>query len=106
VAGVSAGSDIFLQQNARQAGVYAAAVQGRNGMLYVRVGGSDANWQPSFSGYRDYREYAQGAGWKVWVALPGNPAVQSAPLRAALPTPMPSEVLPLLPASLPPQCGS
>ncbi len=105
VAGVTAGSDIFLQQNARQGGVYAAAVQGRNGMLYVRVGGSDANWQPSFSGTREYREYAQGAGWKVWVALPGNPAVQSAPLRAALPAPTPLQGLPALPATLPPPCG-
>lgn len=104
VAGVTAGSNLFLQQNARQAGVYAAAVQGRNGMLYVRVGGSDATWQPSFSGYRDYREYAQGAGWTVWVALPGNPAVQSAPLPAALPAPAPLQGLPTLPATLPPQC--
>ena len=36
---------------------------------------------------RDYREYAQGAGWKVWVGLPGNPGLQQAPLRAALPVP-------------------
>ena len=102
VAGVHAGSDLFLQQNARRSGVYAAAVKGRNGMLYVRVGGSDATWQPSFSGYRDSREYAQGAGWTVWVALPGNPPVQSAPLRAALPAPAPLQALP---ATLPPQCN-
>jgi alpha-amylase len=102
VAGVHAGSDIFLQENARRAGVYAAAVKGRNGMLYVRLGGSDANWQPHFSGYRDTREYAQGTGWTVWVALPGNPAVQSAPLRAALPAPAPPQALP---ATLPPQCN-
>jgi hypothetical protein len=99
---VHAGSDIFLQENARRAGVYAAAVKGRNGMLYVRLGGSDANWQPHFSGYRDTREYAQGTGWTVWVALPGNPSVQSAPLRAALPAPAPPQALP---ATLPPQCN-
>jgi hypothetical protein len=38
----------------------------------------------------------------VWVALPGNPAVQSAPLRAALPAPAPPQALP---ATLPPQCN-
>src|SRR5437016_5819312 len=35
----------------------------------------------------DYREYASGAGWKVWVSLPGNPAVQQAEPHAALPVP-------------------
>lgn len=101
VAGVHAGSDLFLQENARRSGVYAAAVKGRHGMVYVRLGGSDAHWQPSFSGYRESREYARGVGWAVWVALPGNPAVRTAPLRPALPPPPPLQALP---ATLPPQC--
>jgi len=75
-----------LQDNAKQAGVYAARVNGTKGELYVRVGGSDQQWQPSMSGYSDYREYAQGAGWKVWVKLPGNPPVQQAPHGGPLPT--------------------
>jgi hypothetical protein len=44
-------------------------------------------WQPSFSNYHDYREYAQGEGWKVWVAIPGNPEVQQAQMKPALPVP-------------------
>jgi alpha-amylase len=52
----------------------------------VRISGDDAAWQPSASGYADYREYAGGEGWKVWVGLPGNPGVQQAPLRAAFPS--------------------
>jgi hypothetical protein len=61
---------------------------GRHGALYVRIGGSDAQWQPSMSNYGDYREYAQGAGWKVWVALPGNPSFRQAPAAAAWPIPI------------------
>jgi alpha-amylase len=87
VAGVNSGSATDLQDNARQAGVYAARVVGTHGDLYVRVGGDDNQWQPSASGYTDYREYAQGAGWKVWVKLPGNPAVVTAPHHAAFPVP-------------------
>jgi alpha-amylase len=87
VADVHAGSELFLQDNARQKGVYAAFVKGRRGNLYVRIGGSDADWQPSFSGYKDYRDYAHGTGWTVWVGLPGNPAVRQAPLRPPLPVP-------------------
>ena len=87
VAGVTAGSALHLQNNARMNGVYAARIVGRNGDLYVRIGGDDAAWQPFHSGYANYREYAQGAGWKVWVGLPGNPGLQQAPLRAALPIP-------------------
>lgn len=87
VAGVHAGSEIHPQQNAKQRGVYAAVVRGRRGELYVRIGGGDGDWQPSDSGYRDYREYARGDGWKVWAKLPGNPAVRQAPLRTALPVP-------------------
>lgn len=88
VAGIHAGSKVDLQDNAKYSGVYAARIEGRNADLYVRIGGSDQQWQPSASGYTDYREYAQGAGWKVWVRLPGNPPVQQAPLAAALPVPV------------------
>ncbi len=87
VAGVHAGSAVDLQDNARASGVYAARVVGRNGALYVRIGGSDAQWEPSRSSYSGYREYAQGAGWKVWVGLPGNPPFREAPLKPALPIP-------------------
>jgi alpha-amylase len=87
VAGVHAGSQLNLQNNARDKGVYAAMVAGRKGRLYVRVGGGDDDWQPSASGYKDYREYARGAGWKVWVGLPGNPDVEQAPLKPALEVP-------------------
>jgi alpha-amylase len=86
-AGVHAGSNVDLQDNAKNLGVYAARIAGRKGELYVRIGGSDQQWQPSASGYADYREYTQGAGWKVWVKLPGNPLVQQAPLCSALPVP-------------------
>jgi alpha-amylase len=87
VAGVHAGSAIHTQDNAGEKGVYAARVVGRHGDLYVRIGGSDADWQPHHSAYRDYREYAHGVGWKVWVGLPGSPDVQQAPLKGALPLP-------------------
>jgi alpha-amylase len=87
VADVHSGSPIFLQDNARAAGVYAAEVDGRKGKLFVRIGGNDQSWQPSSSGFADYREYAAGAGWKVWVALPGNPEVQQASRRRAFPVP-------------------
>jgi alpha-amylase len=87
VAGVDAGSMLYLQDNARARGIYAAMVQGSRGQLYVRIGGDDSMWQPSFSNYQDYREYAQGTGWKVWVAIPGNPEVQQAPLKKPLPVP-------------------
>ncbi len=87
VAGVHAGSTIYTQQNAQQRGVYAAYITGSKGSLYVRIGGSDADWQPSYSNYKDYREYAAGAGWKVWVKIPGDPEVRQAPLKGALPVP-------------------
>lgn len=87
VAGVHAGSTVHTQQNARRKGVYAAFVTGRHGDLYVRIGGSDMDWQPFFSGYQDYREYAAGSGWKVWVKIPGNPQVLQAPLKGELPVP-------------------
>ena len=87
VAGVDAGSMLYLQDNAREKGIYASMVQGNRGQLYVRIGGDDSVWQPSFSNYHDYREYAQGTGWKVWVAIPGNPEVQQAQMKPALPVP-------------------
>lgn len=88
VAGVTSGSTIHTQNNARSAGVYAAFIEGKDGnALYVRIGGSDENWQPHYSGYQDYREYAAGNGWKVWVKLPGNPEVQQAPLKEAFTLP-------------------
>ncbi len=88
VAGVHSGSELQMQDHARARGVYAARVSGRSGDLFVRVGGSDADWQPSDSGFADYREYATGAGWRVWVRLAGNPPVQQAARRAALPVPV------------------
>lgn len=87
VTGINAGSKVDFQENAKYSGIYAARVTGRNGELYVRIGGSDQQWQPSASGYSDYREYAQGAGWKVWVKLPGNPPVQQAPLSSGFAVP-------------------
>jgi alpha-amylase len=71
-------------------------------MLFVRIGGHDDNWQPFFSNYRNYREYARGAGWKVWVALPGNPSFQFASIPTSLPAPSPLQPLP---ATLPRQCA-
>jgi alpha-amylase len=87
VAGVTTGSTLRFQDNARAKGVYAALVSGTHGDLYVRIGGSDNDWNPSQSGHTDFREYAYGAGWKVWVKLPGNPPVQQAPLKGPLPVP-------------------
>jgi alpha-amylase len=87
VAGVNSGSQVDMQNNARANGVYAAHVHGTHGDLYVRVGGDDTKWQPSDSGFQDYREYAAGSGWRVWVAVPGNPPVITAPHHAAFPVP-------------------
>jgi alpha-amylase len=87
VAGVKSGTAVHTQQNALAKGIYAAMLEGAHGQLYVRIGGSDWDWQPHFSNYQDYREYARGAGWKVWVKLPGNPPVRQALLRLALPVP-------------------
>jgi alpha-amylase len=55
-AGVTAGSQPYKQDNARQKGVYAARIVGKRGDLYVRIGGSDNEWRPSFSGYQNYRD--------------------------------------------------
>jgi glycosidase len=88
VARVTAGSKFYPQNNAKDNGVYAAYIVGKDGALYVRIGGDDNSWQPYFSGYHDYREYAYGNGWKVWVALPDNPdEVKQAPFKDAFSVP-------------------
>ena len=87
VAGVHAGSTVHTQHNARKKGVYGARIVGRFGDLYIRIGGSDTDWQPFYSNYHDYREYARGSGWKVWIGLAGNPPAQQAPLKDPLPVP-------------------
>ncbi|HEU4635918.1 MAG TPA: alpha-amylase C-terminal beta-sheet domain-containing protein [Edaphobacter sp.] len=87
-AGVNSGSSVDMQENARQKGIYAARIHGTHGDLYVRIGGSDQQWSPSDSGYSDYRTYAQGAGWTVWVALPGNPPLVAVPHHSAFPVPI------------------
>jgi alpha-amylase len=87
IAGVHSGSSLHLQDNARQRGIYAAMIQGTKGELYVRIGGNDSDWMPHFSNYQNYREYVHGAGWTVWVKLPGNPQVQFAPLKREFPIP-------------------
>jgi alpha-amylase len=87
VAGVHAGSMLYVQNSAKDKGVYAARIVGKKGDLYVRIGGSDDSWQPSASGYKDYREYTQGESWKVWVGLPGNPEAQQASRRDGMDLP-------------------
>ena len=87
LAGVNAGSALHTQDNAAANGVYAARIDGSRGQLYVRIGGSDASWQPSASGYQGYRPVASGAGWAVWLALPGNPPLRQAPRNAPFPVP-------------------
>ena len=87
VAGVTSGGVVSPQRNARDKGVYAATVAGSKGLLFVRVGGSDGDWNPSASGYADYREYAFGVNWKVWIKLPSNPDFQQAPIKTSLPVP-------------------
>jgi alpha-amylase len=90
VAGVHAGSTVHTQQNAKARGVYAAMVTGREDAgggpreLYVRVGGTDADWEPKASGYDGYREYARGAGWKVWVKHPNADQFRNHPLKEAI----------------------
>ncbi len=91
VAGVHASSALHPQDNARAKGVYAARVEGHRGDLYVWIGGNKAKWEPSDSGYANYRDYAHGNGWQVWLALPANPPWQRAPLAGPLPVPMPRD---------------
>jgi alpha-amylase len=85
VADVHSGCAMHTQHNARERGVYAAMIEGRKGQLYVRIGGSDYEWQPGYSNYSGYREYARGAGWKVWISLPNSPDYQKAPLNTPIP---------------------
>lgn len=87
VAGVKSGSKINTQNNALAVGVYAAMIEGARGQLYIRIGGNDGDWEPGRSGYAGFRDYAHGAGWKVWISLPGNPEVQHAPLGQPFPVP-------------------
>ncbi len=87
VAGVHAGSAVYHQSNAYKKGIYAAKIDGKYGEIFVRIGGSDNQWQPFYSNYRGYREYAYGNGWKVWVRLSGNPRFRSAPLKRPFPIP-------------------
>lgn len=87
VAKVHSGSSFHPQHNARERGVYAASILGKAGTLYVRIGGSDSEWTPHHSHFSDYREYAGGLGWKVWVALPSNPELQEAPLNTSFSIP-------------------
>ncbi|MEG9434599.1 alpha-amylase [Edaphobacter sp. HDX4] len=87
VAGITSGSRVEMQENARDQGLYAARVHGSHGDLYVRIGGDDNQWTPGSSGYANYRNYANGAGWSVWVGLPGNPAVMQAAHHAPFPIP-------------------
>ena len=78
------GDALFAAQRSKLEPWQAIAAKGD---LYVRIGGDDAKWQPSNSGFSNYREYAAGTGWKVWVSLPGNPDVQQTPVRAAFAVP-------------------
>ncbi len=87
IAGVNSGSVMHTQNNARAKGVYAAKIIGSFGQLYVRIGGTDSDWDPGTSNYRDFREYARGTGWKVWVSISGNPEPAQAPVRVGLPIP-------------------
>jgi alpha-amylase len=94
VAGVHSGSALHTQYNARNSGVYAAMVEGENGQLYVRIGGDDSLWEPSKSGYENFREYAYGNGWKVWLTLndtTANAVFQFYPLNNSL-TGIPSPI--------------
>ena len=88
VAGVHAGSACICRTTRVPPASMRRGSSGATVTFIVRIGGDDAAWQPFHSGYQDYREYAQGAGWKVWVGLPGNPELQAAPLRAPLPIPL------------------
>jgi len=87
LAGVNAGSPVYPQDNATAHGVYAARIDGSRGRLYVRIGGSDASWQPGASGYAHIRPVARGQGWAVWLALPGNPPLRQAPRQGTWPVP-------------------
>jgi alpha-amylase len=78
---------LSLEDHCRSTLLSVAHVDGPHGELYVRVGGSDEERNPSDSSYSNYREYARGTGWKVWVKLPNNPGVRQAPLASAISVP-------------------
>jgi hypothetical protein len=82
VAGIHSGSAISLQNDAASAGVYAARVVGRNGTLYVRIGGSDAEWQPSFSNYTDYSRVRTGSRVEGLAGLAGQPRLAARRVEA------------------------
>jgi alpha-amylase len=84
VADVHAGIQFSTQQNARDHSVYAAYAECRKGALFVRIGGSSKDWTPALSDHQNYREYAWGSGWKVWVGLPGNPGSTDGPTERRL----------------------
>jgi len=82
-AGVHAGS--HLQPLASAPGLYAARIDGSRGRLYLRLGGSDALWQPRQSGDNQARPLLRGQGWVVWLT-PTEAAAPAQPLhRSALP---------------------
>ncbi len=86
-AGVNSGSTIHTRDNARDAGVYAALIEGTKGQLFVRIGGNDSIWNPSLSSYTGYLEYVSGDQWKVWVKMNDpqlNQSPQTFPLNASL----------------------
>ena len=64
LAGVHAGSPVYPQNNATAQGVYAARIDGSRGRLFVRIGGSDASWQPGASGY-GARQDVSCATWTI-----------------------------------------
>ena len=96
VAGINSSSNLNLQNNARNKGIYAAMINGKEGQLYVRIGGDDNDWKPSDSGYSSYREYAFGNGWKVWISFKAqnrNESFQFSPLNDSIKgIPMPIKV--------------
>jgi alpha-amylase len=96
-AGVHSGSQVHFQQNARNQGILAAVVEGHRGRLFVRIG--DGDWQPSDSGFQNYRMYADGNGWRVWVAIPGNPPIRSVSRHAPFAIPQRIEQPENLPVS-------
>ena len=83
----NAGSAVTFQDNAQASGVYAARVDGQPRRALRPHRRQRHRVEPSSSSYSDYREYARGAGWKVWVGLPGNPPFQQASTKGPLPVP-------------------
>lgn len=80
VAGVHSGSQIYTQDNARKAGVYAAKIVGTKADICVRIGGDDNQWSVKTSNYEGYKVIAKGNGWKVWI----NSSKKEAPYNNSL----------------------